>query len=69
MAEGLVGGLLIHAVDFKTSPKGSFSLVDSAGSFDLGPFDVFDIIDLPDSVTAGAKEDMRVRVHQGAPRL
>ncbi|TFK81867.1 hypothetical protein K466DRAFT_578393 [Polyporus arcularius HHB13444] len=75
-ANGLVGGLLIHAVDFKTSPKGSFSLVDSAGSFDLGPFDVFDIIDLPvsildyrtswplqDSVTAGAKENMRVRVH------
>ncbi len=50
MAEGLVGGLLIHEVDLKTSPKGSFSLVDSAGSFDLGPFDVFDIIDLPVSI-------------------
>ncbi|PIL27716.1 hypothetical protein GSI_10869 [Ganoderma sinense ZZ0214-1] len=49
MAEGLVGGLLIGKLDLATSPK---------GSFDLGPFDVFDIIDLP----LGAEEDMRVHL-------
>ena len=47
MAEGLVGGLLIGKVVPATSPKGSFALADPKGSFDLGPFDVFDIIDLP----------------------
>ena len=47
VAEGLIGGLLIHEVDLATSPKGSFALVDTGGSFDLGNFDVFDIIDLP----------------------
>lgn len=47
MAEGLVGGLLIHQVDLATSPKGTFTLADGSGSFDLGAFDVFDIIDLP----------------------
>ncbi|KAL1943847.1 hypothetical protein VTO73DRAFT_3665 [Trametes versicolor] len=62
MAEGLVGGLLIHQVDLATSPKGTFTLEDSNGSFDLGAFDVFDIIDLPDSVKLGAKEDMRVHL-------
>jgi hypothetical protein len=47
LAEGLVGGLLVDEVDLKTSPKGTFKLVDESGSFDLGDFDVFDIIDLP----------------------
>ena len=47
MAEGLVGGLLIGKIDLATSPKGSFALADPKGSFDLGTFDVFDIIDLP----------------------
>lgn len=47
MAEGLVVGLLIHQVDLATSPKGTFTLADESGSFDLGAFDVFDIIDLP----------------------
>ncbi|KAI0371291.1 hypothetical protein BV20DRAFT_1112661 [Pilatotrama ljubarskyi] len=47
MAEGLVGSVIIHKIDSKTSPKGSFTPVDTSGSFDLGPFDVFDIVDLP----------------------
>jgi hypothetical protein len=50
MAEGLVGGLLVSEFDLKTSPKASFELQDSNGSFDLGQFDVFDIIDLPVSL-------------------
>ncbi|KAM5532165.1 hypothetical protein V8D89_014190 [Ganoderma adspersum] len=62
MAEGLVGGLLIGKVDLATSPKGSFALADPKGSFNLGPFDVFDIIDLPEQVKLGAKEDMRVHL-------
>jgi hypothetical protein len=47
LAEGLVGGLLVKEVDLATSPKGTFTLADEKGSFDLGNFDVFDIIDLP----------------------
>lgn len=47
MSEGLVGGLLIHHIDLATSPKGTFTLTDGSGSFDLGAFDVFGIIDLP----------------------
>jgi hypothetical protein len=31
----------------KTSPSAQFNLADSAGSFDLKDFAVFDIIDLP----------------------
>jgi hypothetical protein len=46
MVEGLVGGLLVSEFDLKTSPKASFELQDTNGSFDLGNFDVFDIIDL-----------------------
>ncbi|KAI0634830.1 hypothetical protein C8Q77DRAFT_1072230 [Trametes polyzona] len=63
MSEGLVGGLLIHQVDLKTSPKGTFTLADKGGSFDLGPFDVFDIIDLPVRLgEARGQEDMRVHL-------
>ena len=47
MSEGFVGGLLNGKLTLKTSPEGSFALADPSGSFDLGPFDVFDIIDLP----------------------
>jgi hypothetical protein len=47
MLEGLVGGLINKELQLKTSPKGVFRLEDANGSFDLGDFDVFDIIDLP----------------------
>ena len=57
MAEGLVGGLLINEVDLATSPKGSFALADASGSFDLGNFDVFDIIDLPVRALEGFLSD------------
>ncbi|KAJ7150126.1 hypothetical protein C8R43DRAFT_1236303 [Mycena crocata] len=62
MAEGLVGGLLTGQLVPKTSPSAQFKLVDEAGSFDLGEFAVFDIIDLPEQVKAGAKEDMRLHL-------
>jgi len=62
LAEGLVGGLLVKEVDLATSPKGTFTLADEKGSFDLGNFDVFDIIDLPEQVKLGAREDMRVHL-------
>jgi hypothetical protein len=47
LAVGLVGGLLVKEVVLATSPRGTFTLMDKKGSFDLGDFDVFDIIDLP----------------------
>jgi hypothetical protein len=47
LAEGLVGGLQITEVDLNASPKATITLDDASGSFDLGNFDVFDIIDLP----------------------
>ncbi|KAH8830921.1 hypothetical protein DL96DRAFT_983621 [Flagelloscypha sp. PMI_526] len=62
MAQGLVGGLLTSQFLPKTSPSAEFNLADTAGSFDLGEFTVFDIIDLPEQVKLGAKEDMRVHL-------
>ncbi|KAJ7152543.1 hypothetical protein C8R46DRAFT_1357546 [Mycena filopes] len=62
MAEGLVGGLLTSQFVAKTSPSAQFNLADPAGSFDLGDFAVFDIIDLPVQVKLGATEDMRVHM-------
>lgn len=47
LAEGLVGGLQITEVDLSASPHALITLDDASGSFDLGNFDVFDIIDLP----------------------
>lgn len=44
MAQGLVGGLLTGQLLLETSPSAEFNLVDPNGSFDLGNFDVFDII-------------------------
>ncbi|KAJ7362263.1 hypothetical protein DFH08DRAFT_930699 [Mycena albidolilacea] len=62
MAEGLVGGLLTDQFVPKTSPSAQFNLADQAESFDLKDFAVFDIIDLPEQVKLGAKEDMRVHL-------
>ncbi|KAK7046496.1 hypothetical protein R3P38DRAFT_2874045 [Favolaschia claudopus] len=62
MAEGLIGGILTGQFVPKTSPSAQFNLADTAGSFDLKDFAVFDIIDLPDQVKLGAKEDMRVHL-------
>ncbi|KAJ6541855.1 hypothetical protein B0H19DRAFT_1174976 [Mycena capillaripes] len=62
MAEGLVGGLLTDQFVPKTSPSAQFNLADQAGSFDLKDFAVFDIIDLPEQVKLGAREDMRVHL-------
>ncbi|KAJ7056783.1 hypothetical protein C8F01DRAFT_360648 [Mycena amicta] len=62
MAEGLVGGLLTSKFVAKTSPSAQFNLADPAGSFDLKDFVVFDIIDLPEQVKLGAKEDMRLHL-------
>jgi hypothetical protein len=47
LAEGLIGGAQIGEADLSASPKGTVALVDANGSFDLGNFDIFDIIDLP----------------------
>ncbi|KAK7046499.1 hypothetical protein R3P38DRAFT_2874058 [Favolaschia claudopus] len=58
----LIGGILTGQFVPKTSPSAQFNLADTAGSFDLKDFAVFDIIDLPDQVKLGAKEDMRVHL-------
>ncbi|KAJ6472694.1 hypothetical protein C8R47DRAFT_1022764 [Mycena vitilis] len=62
MAEGLVGGILTDQFVPKTSPSAQFNLADSTGTFDLKDFAVFDIIDLPEQVKLGAREDMRVHL-------
>jgi hypothetical protein len=36
----------VKEVVLATSPRGTITLADKKGSFDLGDFDVFDIIDL-----------------------
>jgi len=60
MSLGLVGGLLNGKFVPKTSPKGTFTIQE--GSFDINTFTVFDIIDLPEQVKLGAREDMRVHM-------
>jgi len=65
MAQGLIGGLLTKQLLFKATSSAQFNLADANGSFDLGPFTVFDIIDLPEQVKLGAKEDMRVHLDCG----
>jgi len=60
MAEGLVGGLIVGKFFAKTNPSAQFNKL--SGSFDINSFSVFDIIDLPESVKLGKKEDMRVHM-------
>lgn len=63
MSHGLVGGLLVGKLLPKTSPSGQFN--KKGGSFDINSFSVFDIIDLPEQVKLGAKQDMRVHLDCG----
>lgn len=44
---GLVGGLLTGQLLLETTPSAEFNLANEEGSFDLGEFTIFDIIDLP----------------------
>jgi len=65
MTQGLVGGLITGRVLLETTSSAEFNLQDANGSFDLGAFDVFDIIDLPEEVKLGAEQDMRVHLDCG----
>jgi hypothetical protein len=47
LAEGVIGGVQLGELDARARPNGTVALADPAGSFDLGPFDVFDLIELP----------------------